>query len=709
MASTTGNLPHYNDGNARKRLKTSRNGGTASPAPSNTSAIMARPTANPTNGESSTAHIHDGNCHHESALKTLHGDVDAMRTLVSCQICQRFMYEPYALSCGHTYCYSCLNQWLGSNAKTTCPDCRAVISQQPTPSYVIRELVLIFVSRTQLLPDGETAEEHDNMAKEEAALVARDKANADPRTGGLFKGSFKAGSRRNRLMPMYDPEDAVQRCPGCHWELEGNYCAHCQMAIGATGLSDYDDSTTSEDEMDQELIEDFDADHNLGMHGPVHVNLDTEDEDDMWGDEVDDVDGEMDEATLQAAFGGIPRRAMAAGHHRHGRHAVVTITSDEDSDEDDDEHDSDLERFIDDQAREDEEHEGLLDSSDTEVQEIPRARLVQCGHVVISDDEDEGVGRTQDDAISLESSDDEAPVLGTAGRTKRNRVMARPRAVVITSDEDSSDSDDESVAQPAPAFTNGGFSPLQEGSDDEESSPAVTFHFEDHELEDTSDASSAPPVYYHEDFPETSSVDDEASDNGIENGYESASTTSTAEPAEAVDNNHRLQINGQHRHRSHWRPLPQPTSYRSPVVAVPRRPQASNHFAGPARTSYAASSRRAATAPNHPFQLSNTLADINSRSRRGQVEPETESERSRSPSQRSVSESAVSTSSAVGGVDVEDPSSPTTGSESSSGSSRTIGRATQPVAPQRGWSGQRVRQIPRRQGIQGVSGNAYER
>ncbi|KAK0949575.1 E3 ubiquitin ligase, partial [Friedmanniomyces endolithicus] len=98
MASTSSDLPHYRShGHARKRLKISRNGAATSPAPANTdmgstAAIMPVTTDN-TNGKSPTAaqaHTHDGACHHETALKSLHTDVDAIRQLCQCQICQNF-------------------------------------------------------------------------------------------------------------------------------------------------------------------------------------------------------------------------------------------------------------------------------------------------------------------------------------------------------------------------------------------------------------------------------------------------------------------------------------------------------------------------------------------------------------------------------------------------------------------------------------------
>nr|POE51514.1 putative ring finger protein [Quercus suber] len=108
-------------------------------------------------------------CPHQQSLTSLLTDVNAMRNLITCQICHNLMYEPFSLACGHTYCYSCLSQWLGHNK--SCPDCRTRATQQPVPSYLVREMVLIFISRTQLLPDGETSEEHVKNAREEAGLV----------------------------------------------------------------------------------------------------------------------------------------------------------------------------------------------------------------------------------------------------------------------------------------------------------------------------------------------------------------------------------------------------------------------------------------------------------------------------------------------------------------------------------------------------------
>lgn len=244
------------EGNPRKRIKIARSGvaQTATFAARNNDQPMASSSAITAPASKACG----ADCHHGQALQTLHTDLDAMRSLVTCQICHRLLYEPYALSCGHTYCYSCLSQWLGGGRKKTCPDCRTVITQQPTPSYLVRELVLIFVGRSALLPDGETAEEHNAMAKEEAEIVAKDKANTDARTGGLFKGSFKKGLYPTYpLMAIRDPGDAVDRCPQCHWEVEDGYCNQCGVPVGDEddlGFSDFDgESISTDDELDDDL------------------------------------------------------------------------------------------------------------------------------------------------------------------------------------------------------------------------------------------------------------------------------------------------------------------------------------------------------------------------------------------------------------------------------------------------------------------------
>ncbi|KAK1824516.1 E3 ubiquitin ligase [Friedmanniomyces endolithicus] len=658
MASTSSDLPHYRShGHARKRLKISRNGTATFPAPANTdmgsSAAIMPPTTDNTNGKSPTAaqaHTHGGACHHETALKSLHTDVDAIRQLCQCQICQNFMFEPYSLACGHTYCYSCLNQWMGEKAVKTCPDCRANITQQPTPSYVIRELVLIFVSRTQLLPDGETAEEHDDMAKSEAAVVAKDKANTDPRTVGLFKGHFNLAKARRAAL-LYDPGDAVERCPFCHWEWEGEdgVCLHCGDSI--------DDFSDDSDDLHGELDHDFFVG---GVpppgDGAAHANIDTDDDEELWGENgpLAETDDEFDPELYEAAFGE-PPPVRQHNAHRHRHHWVMDITSDRSDEEgsDSDDHDSDLDGFI----VEDEREAEMGESSDTEVQEVPptRTRRTVGGHVVISDDEEDD-DHSRAGTISVDDSDDEAPVLGTIGRTKRNRAVPRQRPVLISSDEESSE--DESTAEQQPEFANGGFSPLQEGSEDEQSAPSLR-----HDQSDVaSEASSAPP-HFHDAEEGSHTSDDGASEDASE-------SASTAEPPPAIHgNSRRLQPSGQRRNRSDDA-TPSLISHRTHTASVPTRPQMSTHTHHPsARNPPLTRARRMAPArshPSHPFQLANTLRDVNARTHHteGDLSLGTGGPRS---------ESAFSGRSTRNGVQRTTHHSGTAEAGSSSDSSRTVG------------------------------------
>lgn len=39
-------------------------------------------------------------------LKAMKTDFDNMRSLVTCKICDRLLYQPYTVACGHTYCYT---------------------------------------------------------------------------------------------------------------------------------------------------------------------------------------------------------------------------------------------------------------------------------------------------------------------------------------------------------------------------------------------------------------------------------------------------------------------------------------------------------------------------------------------------------------------------------------------------------------------------
>ena len=104
----------------------------------------------------------------------------------------------------------------------------------------------LFISRAELMPAGENTEKHSNANMEEAAIVERDKADTDPRTGGLFRGCFRGCSMGTHAI-IRDVEDGVERCPNCAWELEDGYCDGCGINYGSDVESYYGDSTPSVD------------------------------------------------------------------------------------------------------------------------------------------------------------------------------------------------------------------------------------------------------------------------------------------------------------------------------------------------------------------------------------------------------------------------------------------------------------------------------
>ncbi|PNS20525.1 hypothetical protein CAC42_5975 [Sphaceloma murrayae] len=185
-------------------------------------------------------------------LRLLHSDFDVLRQTLTCRICEKLFYEPYVLHCGHTYCYRCLSTWFSSYRNMSCPDCRVRIKQTPAPSYAIKDMVTVFMKRAELLPDGETIEEHEIWRKEEEDHVAADRNNQDPRHGGLFKGKF---NRRGVLRPLVDPSDGVARCPRCNWEIEDDTCEHCGIHFDSEGYESASDDYDSymEDELDGDL------------------------------------------------------------------------------------------------------------------------------------------------------------------------------------------------------------------------------------------------------------------------------------------------------------------------------------------------------------------------------------------------------------------------------------------------------------------------
>lgn len=583
-----------------------------------------------------TSSCASASCHHEQSLTALTTDVTAMRSLITCKICDRFLYEPYSISCGHTYCYQCLRQWFENNkSKKTCPDCRLKVTQQPTPSYVLRELVLIFASRNELLPDGETSDEHHKWSKEEADLVAADKANTDVKEGGLFKGLFK-GVRA--FGAIHDASDGVDRCPDCTWELEGPYCGNCGLRVEGTGFSDYSDDS---DETDDELDHEIDAEDAAAVFG-----VDGADDDLGFGlyDDDDSLDGrsssllDPDEAIRREFLRDAQRRPLTRQDIENiGRHDGPGISSDEEDSDDEDAAREEMQGFI---ADDDEGLSGYDDSSATDVPATVQRRRA-APHVVISDDEDEeapsaGARVTEDD------SESDAPIARGSQRNKRaGRLTHRPLPHVVhtSSLEDSEDDDGESVHAfsmhgAGNAAQHGGFSPLDEHEDDDESDEASEVPSSIHPMyasDDDEEHNVDGFDDYHYDRDEDEDEDDGWGPHFSCHDQYTTRLTSTADTEVETGYQPRpatlLQSTDAARHTSSRGP----SNLRRPPLP-PQAPRSSNTFfntscapphnstshrtlpttaarSNSSRISHAQSTPRA---PAHPFQLSSTLANVNS-------------------------------------------------------------------------------------------------
>lgn len=233
----------------------------------------------------------------------------------------------------------------------------------------------MFTSRPELLDSGETTAEHTKHQLEEAQRLEADKADTNPRTGGLFKGAFKPKPVIHK--PVHDLEDDVLRCPECSWELEEGACLHCGYSLDEED-EDFDSMTAPESRD--------------GM-SEVDENSEMTDYDDDASDGASEV--------FAAAFGG-PREWHALGMMDNPRflnliygdprpptrpldnphpHSVdyeeidedEDVDEDEEEDEDLDSEDADMDSFIDDDMDEDQqEYQSVSDRSTLTVVNVPR-------------------------------------------------------------------------------------------------------------------------------------------------------------------------------------------------------------------------------------------------------------------------------------------------------------------------------------------------
>jgi hypothetical protein len=154
----------------------------------------------------------------------------------------------------------------------------------------VRELTHSVINKVELLPAGETLEQHTKWQKDHADIIQQDRNNPEPRKGGLWRGFFRRVGPRIPRPALRDVEDGVDRCPYCQWELEDGMCQRCGLPFdeNGTGTWDFSDglSERSGHGLPSELGSELDVDVEINMNDDGEIDeFDEEDEEaalDEW-------------------------------------------------------------------------------------------------------------------------------------------------------------------------------------------------------------------------------------------------------------------------------------------------------------------------------------------------------------------------------------------------------------------------------------------
>jgi hypothetical protein len=293
-------------------------------------------------------------------------------------------------------------------------------------------MTTVFIGRAELLPSGETIEQHRNWQKEEADAVQQDKDNTDHRTGGLFKGCFQASLLQQRaghaLHPIRDQDDGVDRCPVCSWELEDGECEQCGLVFDDNGDLTWQDSfngfSDMEEMSEQDMSgEDLDADMVVGMTDHAFDGFSPED----WEEYYPGDGNLMMQRFLQHGY---PPRHRHMSHSEAGsrRSYSQSVISDiytdemdtvEEEDEDGIDEDSSMNDFLDDEEPAPASSPGASSThSQTPRPSNARAVLQGRNRRVVESEESSTISSVMEED---EDEEDEGPIR----RGQRNRAQTR--------------------------------------------------------------------------------------------------------------------------------------------------------------------------------------------------------------------------------------------------------------------------------------------
>lgn len=115
----------------------------------------------------------------EDFKKQKEGFLDSMQEEFTCVICQELFLTAHTLTCSHSFCESCIKEWMKVQKKKDCPICRKTITAEPVHSLVLDNAIDKMVEKMD-----DDAKEDRRKLKESHALALNKFKPAMASTGG---------------------------------------------------------------------------------------------------------------------------------------------------------------------------------------------------------------------------------------------------------------------------------------------------------------------------------------------------------------------------------------------------------------------------------------------------------------------------------------------------------------------------------------------